>query len=143
MCVCISTWILFALVTSSIFITEQFLNIMKLAPIFSTTFSSLLLVTGCVCIVCYTYITVTTYRRIHTFTQNDSATQMSHEWQMKTLKISLIITLTFIAVNVPPALMYLLKYHKKWHKWLRVLYLLNCVLNSVIYFWINSKGCKK
>ena len=140
---CILTWILSLLMTASIFVAGQFMHFMDLASVFSAIFSVLVLATGCVCLICYIYITAITSRRSRTLTHNGSARQISHDSQIKTLKISLAITLTYIVLNFPPTIMYLLNYHQKWHKWLRVLYLLNSTLNSVIYFWLNSNCCNK
>ena len=93
---------------------------------------SLILIVSILIPTIYIYICIKIVRRSRNLTNGQSREQ--HHW--KTAKTSGLICISFILLNAPFAIQYLIKV---WNidKWLYIVQLANCSVNSLIYFWIN------
>ena len=115
----------------------------------------LLIVAACFTyIVCYTFIIITVcnrHRDINGHKKESSESRGSngkHLSERRTLKLCLAISLIYVLCNLPTTILIYI-WRKEKHaqenllvKWVQHVYLINCSLNSIVYFWM-TKGSKK
>ena len=82
----------------------------------------------------------TSNRRDISLTKNKLRKRLSFtlsQSELKTMKISASITISYVVLNLPIAISYL-HGQAEYQRWLRLLYMLNCSVDSFTYFWLNK-----
>ena len=105
--------------------------------------SSIMISCGIFYLICYSVILKIVFRRraIKTTLEHSQQSKIS-DWTLSTsekhtLKISAGITISYMILNFPTAISYFFEV-ADYQKWLRLCFLMNCSVDSIIYFFLHN-----
>ena len=139
--ICILVWLVSLLITIVRGATFPIVKGDLVAKLQHVT-SALIILCGLSYLVCYGIILKIVFRRrvINAGTVQSKEKHKSM-WSLsttekKTLRVSVGITIAYVILNFPTAISYFFGV-SNYQKWLRLCHLLNCSVDSMIYFWLN------
>ena len=130
---CVGIWLITGLVSLSGYIIDVFIQL-QTEQIYSIVSMTLIFVSGSSYVIIYSLIAYKVKMQSKAF--KTSTVKKTGNGQRRTIKISVLICSVFIVTNFPAAITAFLHICQRW---MFLLQLASCSLDSVVYFWMGKK----
>ena len=148
--VCIAAWTITILIATTCITLDWYYDF-QLRRIFGYIKSSLILFSGVCYLTCYSYIIVYVVKKRNNITQTRQSSQRKvstasitswyqalNQSEIRTIRMSAAISISFILLQYPSAIADLIQ--SPYSTWFHMIGLLNCSVDSLIYFFWGSKA---